>query len=312
VMTTPLVTIGIPTYNRAGSYLRGAVHAALGQTYGNIEVLISDNCSTDNTAELTKGIADPRLRYFRQVRNVGPRDNMNFLLSKATGQYFHLYADDDQIDADFVEVCVDAARSRPMPGLIMTGARVIDQNGDVLRQKESDASLSSVDDLILHWYLRRIHLFLCSTLFNTQTLRNSGGFEEQYGNFDDVAAEFKCAATRGYLCVPAVKAGLRVHPTSITKTAGVGEWCDSSLALLNLAMSLASSRRPEIAAVAYRAAAVRNYILAFDLPSVASRWKAHFVVLRKFGYRYWPERQTLKSLLLLTLRAPFATRRTVT
>lgn len=307
-MTSPLVTIAIPTYNRADSYLRGAIHAALGQTYDNIEVLVADNCSTDDTTQLVSGIADRRLRYFRQDANVGARNNMNFLLSKATGEYFLLYADDDQIDPDFVEVCIDAARARPTAGLITTGSRVVDGNGVVLREKENDRTSSSIDDLILRWYQRKIHLFLCSTLFNTSILREAGGFEAAYGNFDDVAAEFKCGAKAGYISVPAVKAGLRAHATSITRSAGVSAWIDSSLALLNLAISLGSSRRQEIADIGHRTSAARNYVLADDLPSAANRLKAYFTVLRKFGYRYWPEPQALKNLVVMMLRAPFGAR----
>jgi glycosyltransferase involved in cell wall biosynthesis len=310
-MTAPLVTIAIPTYNRADSYLSGAIHAALGQSYANLEVLVADNCSTDDTPRLVEGIADPRLKYFRQGKNIGARNNMNFLLAKTTGEYFQLYADDDRIDSDFVEVCMAAINGRPATGLIMTGARVIDEKGAVLRQRESDPAVSSVEDLMLLWYQRKIHLFMCSTLFNTQMLREAGGFERKFGHFDDVAAEFKCAAKGGCVSIPAVKAGLREHALSITKSAGVAAWADSSLALLELAISLASLRRQEIAAVGHRISATRNYLLADALPSTINRWRAYFTVLRKFGYRQWPEAQAIKSLALTTLRAPFASRRAV-
>ena len=305
-MMTPLVTIAIPTCNRADSYLSDAIQAALGQTYGNLEVLVSDNCSTDDTPQLVKGITDRRLTYFRQARNIGARNNMNFVLGKATGRFFLLYADDDRIDPDFVEACIEAAHARPTTGLIMAGSRVIDEKGNVLRQKEFGPPAGSVEDLILLWYQRKVHMFMCSTLFNTQTLREVGGFEEEYGHFHDVAAEFKCAAKGGYVSVSAVKAGLRVHAKSITQSAGVAAWADSSLALLELAISLGFSRREEIAAIGHRISATRNYVLADELPSLARRWMGYFTVLRKFGYRYWPEPQAVKALALATLRAPFS------
>ena len=58
--TYPLVTIGIPTYNRADHYLREALTSALSQTYANLEIIVSDNCSTDSTQTLVKGLPDPR------------------------------------------------------------------------------------------------------------------------------------------------------------------------------------------------------------------------------------------------------------
>ncbi|NIP24144.1 glycosyltransferase, partial [candidate division KSB1 bacterium] len=64
-MTNPLVTIGIPTYNRADANLATVIDAALGQTYDNIEVLIADNASTDATSEIIESIDDSRLTYVR-------------------------------------------------------------------------------------------------------------------------------------------------------------------------------------------------------------------------------------------------------
>ena len=57
-MTTdsfPLVSIGIPTYNRADGYLRECIESAINQTYPNIEIVISDNCSSDDTEALVTG-----------------------------------------------------------------------------------------------------------------------------------------------------------------------------------------------------------------------------------------------------------------
>ena len=95
--TYPLVTIAIPTYNRANGYLKNAIECALKQTYRNIEVVISDNCSSDNTEEVVKGYTDPRIRYFRQSANIGANNNFNFCLEKAQGSYFLLFHDDDSI-----------------------------------------------------------------------------------------------------------------------------------------------------------------------------------------------------------------------
>ena len=65
-VTHPLVTIGIPTYNRGDGYLREALESALAQTYENLEIVVSDNCSTDNTGEVVEAYDDPRVSYFRQ------------------------------------------------------------------------------------------------------------------------------------------------------------------------------------------------------------------------------------------------------
>ena len=60
----PLVTIAIPTYNRADAYLGEAIQSAINQTYPNLEIIISDNCSSDYTGLLVESFKDPRIQYY--------------------------------------------------------------------------------------------------------------------------------------------------------------------------------------------------------------------------------------------------------
>jgi glycosyltransferase involved in cell wall biosynthesis len=78
----------MPTYNRANGYLREALDSALAQTYPNLEIVISDNGSTDNTESVVRSYADPRIRYYRQQPPIISNDNFNFCLQQANGAYF--------------------------------------------------------------------------------------------------------------------------------------------------------------------------------------------------------------------------------
>lgn len=103
----PLVTVGIPTYNRPEG-LRRTLECITGQTYRNLEIIISDNCSPNPDAEIVgrKFVAkDPRVQYFRQKENTGGY-NFQFLIEKATGEYFMWAADDDEWLPEFIEVNV--------------------------------------------------------------------------------------------------------------------------------------------------------------------------------------------------------------
>ena len=73
----PLVTIAIPTYNRANAYLKTAISCALKQSYQNLEILISDNNSEDNTEELVNQFSDRRIRYVKHPENIGFVKNWN-------------------------------------------------------------------------------------------------------------------------------------------------------------------------------------------------------------------------------------------
>ena len=76
----PLVTIAIPTQNSADKYLINAISSAAAQTYENLEIIVADNCSTDNTSQVIKNYNDERLQYIRHDKNLGPNGNFNFCL----------------------------------------------------------------------------------------------------------------------------------------------------------------------------------------------------------------------------------------
>src|SRR5436309_10768157 len=84
----PLVSIGVPTYERAAT-LERAVQSALAQTHDRLEVVISDNGSGDRTEELCRELAarDPRVRYLRHERNLGSTANFNHLFEVCSGEY---------------------------------------------------------------------------------------------------------------------------------------------------------------------------------------------------------------------------------
>ncbi len=107
----PLVSVGIPTFNRPEG-LRRTLQLICSQTYRNLEILVSDNASPGpETGELVRQLAagDGRIRYFRQPSNIGPIGNFRFVLAKASGDYFMWAADDDEWDTRFIEACLAAA-----------------------------------------------------------------------------------------------------------------------------------------------------------------------------------------------------------
>jgi glycosyltransferase involved in cell wall biosynthesis len=103
----PLVSIGVPTFNRAGTLTR-TLESALGQSYRRLEVVVSDNASSDGTREICERYAaeDRRVRYLRQGENVGPTANFNTLFAECQGDFVMMLADDDWIDRDYVAECV--------------------------------------------------------------------------------------------------------------------------------------------------------------------------------------------------------------
>jgi glycosyltransferase domain-containing protein len=105
----PLVSVGVPTYNRPKE-LRTLLGFITEQTYPNLEIIVSDNCSPGNeTEEVVQEFIkkDPRISYFRQPENLGPMFNMNFVLQQSNGVYFMWAADDDRFEKKFIGDCLD-------------------------------------------------------------------------------------------------------------------------------------------------------------------------------------------------------------
>ncbi|MBK9571040.1 MAG: glycosyltransferase family 2 protein [Chitinophagaceae bacterium] len=128
---SPLVTVGIPTYNRPAG-LEKTLQCILAQSYRNLEVIVSDNCSTDETVlPLLKKYAalDSRVTFFVQEKNRSIVPNFQFLLDKAKGDYFMWAADDDNWDPNFIEVCVQGLQTNPDVVLCMTDLKLTRVDG---------------------------------------------------------------------------------------------------------------------------------------------------------------------------------------
>ena len=114
VHPVPLVSIGIPVFNGERGIAR-CLESVLGQDYPNLEIIISDNASTDRTAEICRSYAahDARIKYFRELENRGGVWNFNRVFELATGDYFMWSAHDDERDPAFVNACVTALEQNP-------------------------------------------------------------------------------------------------------------------------------------------------------------------------------------------------------
>jgi len=284
----PLVTIAIPTYNRADGYLKQAIQNALMQTYSHIEIIVSDNCSSDNTEMVVKGFSDPRIRYYRQKENIGAHNNFNFCLQQTSGEYFLLFHDDDMIDDDFVEVCMEAVKGSPGAGLIRTGVRTIDSAGNVIRERQNMSGGLSTEELFLAFLSHTAPMFLCGILFNTEKLKETGGFNTVYHLWDDVTAEFRVLAEFGRLDVPDVKASFRIHPAQSTFNVNIKGWTEDSLDLLDCMCALAHENKTLIRKEGMRYFSSHCYGIASKIRSPLKRFAANWVVFRKFQYRYLP------------------------
>jgi glycosyltransferase involved in cell wall biosynthesis len=126
-----ILSIGVPVYNGAATLSR-ALDSLLAQDLRDLEVVISDNGSTDATSEICRARAgvDSRVRYFREEINRGPTWNFNRVLEAGAGAaYFMWAADDDRWAPDAASSCVAFLEAHPDVALCATAAAFTDGSG---------------------------------------------------------------------------------------------------------------------------------------------------------------------------------------
>jgi glycosyltransferase involved in cell wall biosynthesis len=139
----PLVTIGVPTYNRPEG-LEKTISFLLKQEYDNIEIKISDNCSTNiRIKEILEKYAlqDKRVTYTIQKTNIQIEPNFNYVYTGATGKYFMWLADDDSFENNYIGSCVDFLEKNTDYLLCSGGCKYL--KGGNVSYLEIDKSLES-------------------------------------------------------------------------------------------------------------------------------------------------------------------------
>jgi glycosyltransferase involved in cell wall biosynthesis len=133
-VNVPRVSIGLPVYN-GENYLRPALDSILQQDYTDFELIISDNASQDTTEQICREYAakDPRIRYYRNEKNIGASGNFNRLVELARGEFFKWATHDDVHLPGFVRRCVEVIEHSPATvALVTPRAEVIDEHGSIL------------------------------------------------------------------------------------------------------------------------------------------------------------------------------------
>ena len=104
----PKVSIGMPVYN-GGKYIQEAIESLISQTHRNIEIIISDNDSNDETADICIRYShmDSRIIYIKQEKNLGPWRNFEFVLLNSKSEFFMWAPADDTWNKNHIELCLD-------------------------------------------------------------------------------------------------------------------------------------------------------------------------------------------------------------
>lgn len=162
----PRVSILIPTYGQEGC-VSNAIASAMAQDYPNLEVIVVDDASPDQTAEKVATFSDPRLRYVRNTHNLGRVKNYRRALYElATGEWVVcLDGDDCFIDQEFISRAIDLAYSEP--GIVIVAARQKVVTASVTYEPlPLETTILTGKETLLRYYDQRYHFSHLATLYH--------------------------------------------------------------------------------------------------------------------------------------------------
>jgi glycosyltransferase involved in cell wall biosynthesis len=136
VMTEPLVSVGLPCYNRP-EMLKRAIECITNQTYQNLEIIISNDASSNPLVKpMLDGYAakDSRIWIYHQPTDLGCYGNYYFVLQQATGKYFMYIQDDDWWELDAIELMVSDMEAHPEQACSIGAVEYIEVSGESWRQ----------------------------------------------------------------------------------------------------------------------------------------------------------------------------------
>lgn len=145
----PLVSVLIPTYNREG-YLEESLRSAVEQSYENLEIIVSDNCSTDATLDIAHAMAaeDKRIQVHSNDTNLGMVGNFRRCFELSKGPYIKYLMSDDRLHSNAVERLLAALLQEPSLALATSVRSLIDANGNPLPAMSATQPVCDDDSII--------------------------------------------------------------------------------------------------------------------------------------------------------------------
>ena len=210
----PLVTIVIPCYNHA-EYVQDSIRSVLNQTYVNIELIIIDDGSTDQSVNKIKEmIVECEQKFtrfeFRDRPNKGLSNTLNEALGWANGEYFSVLASDDQMLPEKTKLQVSAFK--PDIVGVFGGVNIINDKNEIISSRVREYSESNFDDIIL----TKHDLPASSQMFEKNALKEAGGYNPNVKVEDwDILLRIS-KLNKKMVYIPEVLINYRKHDTNIS------------------------------------------------------------------------------------------------
>lgn len=220
---SPKVSILIPTFNRA-NYLRIAVDSAIKQTYSNIEILILDDCSTDDTINIQQTYSNiENITFIRNTKNIGFIKNWNKAISLSSGKYIKIIGDDDLLDNSCIAEQVNILNGHSDVGIVCCNYFIIDgegsikNNNDPYRLFDKDMKENGIDFITNYLSGKRPVGWPASVLFRRRDFDRAGGFDTNAGVAADIDMWCRILRDKNFYYLDKKLAYNRQFPDNLSK-----------------------------------------------------------------------------------------------
>lgn len=218
-MSSIVFTIAIPNFNH-GRYLERCLQSAVTQNGEDIEILVADNCSNDDSWSIIRSFTDPRIRSWQHERNIGLYPNWNFLLNQARGKYFKLLQSDDWLEPDFATKLHDRLKdfNNTNVSALLLGYRINDERpkpkysiaNPILPQAPDIPEIFVPGECFGAAYRSLSYSMPTLNLLNTSLARRVGGYLPEDAMRADSIIFSRILAAEPFWSVVAVNAALAV------------------------------------------------------------------------------------------------------
>lgn len=216
------VSILIPTFNRA-NYLKMAVDSAIAQTCPDTEILVLDDCSTDETVNLSHAYSNAaNVKFIRNENNIGFINNWNKAVALSSGEYVKIIGDDDILSADCVAEQTRILDEHPDVGVVCCDYYVIDESGRVKNNNQyklfSRNTKENGREFIKNYLLgKRIVGWPTAILFRRGDIDKAGEFDPKAGCAADIDMWCRILRDKDFYYLDKMLAYDRQFPGNLSK-----------------------------------------------------------------------------------------------
>lgn len=210
------VTVIIPAYNAADT-LREAVESVLKGSYQNFEILIVDDCSRDQTAEISQQLVseDNRIQYYKNPQNYGVSKSRNLMMERATGKYIAFLDSDDTWEPKKLEICIQYLQDNPDIKSVGHALRYLDMKGNKISYiAAAPTTKEEMKNLKHNGWIPVI--FPSSLVVETETLQKEQGFAEDWDVGEDMELFARLANYHGLMALSEPLGNYRLRSGSLT------------------------------------------------------------------------------------------------